>query len=113
MNIMDYQDIIKLWEESEGMTLREADSKENIEMYLKRNMKLSYVALINNQIIGAVLAGTDGRRGYLQHLAVDKKYRCKGIGRSLVSKVIHSLSEIGISKTHLFVNNSNINAQQF
>ncbi|GAB3536768.1 GNAT family N-acetyltransferase [Photobacterium alginatilyticum] len=113
MDISDYQDVINLWTESEGMTLRDADSKENIEAYLKRNQGLSFVAVDNNQILGAVLVGTDGRRGYLQHLSVSSAHRSKGIGQQLVDNAISALGRIGISKTHLFVHNTNEKAQCF
>ncbi|GAL02649.1 acetyltransferase [Photobacterium aphoticum] len=95
------------------MLLRDADSRENIDKYLKRNPHLSFVALDNENIIGAILVGTDGRRGYVQHLAVDSTYRGKGIGAELISTAVKALSKVGIAKTHLFVANENINAQSF
>ncbi len=49
MVISDYQDVISLWTESEGLSLRAADSKDNIEAYLKRNEGLSFVALDNGE----------------------------------------------------------------
>ncbi|MFS1430561.1 GNAT family N-acetyltransferase, partial [Vibrio splendidus] len=70
MAISDYDSVIALWCQTEGMSIRDADSKESIASYLDRNPGLSFVAESNNEIIGAVLVGTDGRRGYLQHLAV-------------------------------------------
>ena len=113
MKIKDYEQVVNLWSESEGMTLRDADSKESIESYLTHNPGLSFVATKGGDIVGAVLAGTDGRRGYLQHLAVCQTVRSNGIGKQLVEKVLSALNQIGISKTHLFVHNENINAQQF
>ena len=70
MDISDYQQVISLWSETEGMQLREADSEENIGKYLERNPNLSFVALEGEQIVGAILVGTDGRRGYIQHLSL-------------------------------------------
>ena len=55
-----------------------------------------------------MLVGTDGRRGYLQHLAVDDRYRGQRIGQRLVDQSIRALAELGISKTHLFVLNETI-----
>ncbi len=113
MDIADYDDVINLWGQTEGMSLRDADSKESINNYLIRNPKLSFVAVSANEIVGAVLVGTDGRRGYLQHLAVSSNYRGKNLGRELVSQAISALANVGVPKTHLFVYNENINAQQF
>jgi N-acetylglutamate synthase len=113
MDVADYDDVIKLWGQTEGMSLRDADSKESINNYLIRNPNLSFVAVSANEIVGAVLVGTDGRRGYLQHLAVSSNFRGKNLGRDLVSQAISALADVGIPKTHLFVYNENVNAQQF
>ncbi|MGR2952382.1 GNAT family N-acetyltransferase [Vibrio vulnificus] len=113
MDIADYDDVIKLWGQTEGMSLRDADSKESINNYLIRNPNLSFVAMSANKIVGAVLVGTDGRRGYLQHLVVSSSFRGKNLGRELVSQAISALANVGVPKTHLFVYNENVNAQQF
>ncbi|MGD8232005.1 GNAT family N-acetyltransferase [Vibrio sp. TRT 1302] len=113
MEIADYDKVIALWGQTEGMSIRDADSRESIANYLERNPELSFVAEINSEIVGAVLVGTDGRRGYLQHLAVSPQCRGKKLGRRLVDQAVNALAKIGIPKTHLFVYNDNINAQQF
>ncbi|WP_261905491.1 GNAT family N-acetyltransferase [Vibrio fortis] len=113
MEISDYQQVMNLWSETEGMRLREADSEENIGKYLERNPNLSFVAVQGDEIVGAILVGTDGRRGYIQHLAVSKACRGQGIGAKLISNAVDALSSIGIAKTHLFVINDNLNAQAF
>ncbi len=113
MDISDYPQVIELWSETEAMLLRDADSRENIGKYLERNPNLSFVALDGDNVVGAILVGTDGRRGYVQHLAVNSNCRGQGIGAALISRAVDALSEIGIAKTHLFVANENINAQAF
>ncbi|WP_375754099.1 GNAT family N-acetyltransferase [Vibrio sp. HN007] len=113
MTISDYDQVIKLWSTTEAMLLRDADSRESIERYLKLNPGLSYVAENSQTITGAILVGTDGRRGYVQHLAVHKSVRGNGIGKQLINRAIEALESNGISKTHLFVANDNINAQEF
>ncbi|MEZ8720970.1 GNAT family N-acetyltransferase [Vibrio pomeroyi] len=113
MHIEDYESVINLWCQTEGMSIRDADSKESIASYLERNAGLSFVAESNETIVGAVLVGTDGRRGYLQHLAVDTNFRGQKLGCQLVSEAVNALTGLGIPKTHLFVYNDNINAQQF
>lgn len=64
-------------------------------------------------IVGTVLAGTDGRRGYLQHLAVSSRLRGQGIGERLVDATVDALAALGIHKTHLFVYHTNHSAQGF
>nr|WP_216609534.1 GNAT family N-acetyltransferase [Vibrio coralliilyticus] len=113
MTIEDYEAVIRLWLQTEGMSVRDADSRENIALYLDRNPDLSFVAISEGHIIGAVLVGTDGRRGYLQHLAVLPQFRGQRIGYQLISQSINALANIGIPKTHLFVYDDNLNAQKF
>nr|WP_217272892.1 GNAT family N-acetyltransferase [Vibrio coralliilyticus] len=112
MTIEDYEAVIRVWLQTEGMSVRDADSRENIALYLDRNPDLSFVAISEGNIIGAVLVGTDRRRGYLQHLAVLPQFRGQRIGYQLISQSINALAKIGIPKTHLFVYDDNLNAQK-
>lgn len=109
----DYEQAMALWQATEGLTLRGADDREALLAYLDRNQRLSFVARDAGAVIGAVLAGTDGRRGYLQHLAVAARYRGQGIGRVLAQRVIHALNDIGIQKCHLMVRRDNAVAKAF
>ncbi|MGI1658304.1 MAG: GNAT family N-acetyltransferase [Desulfitobacterium sp.] len=81
MDIDDYNLVIDLWKNTEGIGLSDADSKDNIRMYLQRNPRLSLVAMKGRELVGAVLCGHDGRRGFLHHLAVRKDQRLNGIGK--------------------------------
>ena len=103
MVIEDYHLLIKLFEEIPGIVVRDADSKEKTKIYLDRNPGLSFVAENESKIIGCVMAGHDGRRGYLQHLLVLPEHRNSGIATNLVNNSINALKKCGILKTHLFV----------
>ncbi len=103
MNIADYDDVINLWKNTEGMGLSEADSRENIGKYLDRNPGFSFVAQAGEEIVGAVLCGYDGRRGFLHHLAVRTDYRRQGLGRQMTNCCLAKLSKEGITKCHLFI----------
>lgn len=105
--IESYDEVFSLWRECEGMGLSDADSRENIERYLDANPGMSFVAVTDGGIVGTLLAGHDGRRGYLYHLAVHPRYRRRGIGRRLVDSCLSALSETGIRKCHLFIFNDN------
>lgn len=115
MTPFDYDKVILLWQETEGMGLHnDADSREGIAQYLARNPHLSFAAHDDHgEIIGAVLCGHDGRRGYLHHLAVIEKYRYKGIGKMLVKYSLKGLADIGISKCHIFIFGDNYKGQAF
>ncbi len=113
MEIKDYEAVTRIWNESEGLTMRDSDSRESIASYLARNPGMSFVAVLRGEIVGGVLVGTDGRRGYLQHLAVSPSHRGQGIGRLLVFAAVDGLKQEGIEKTHLFVHTVNVAAQNF
>jgi N-acetylglutamate synthase len=109
----DYEQVMALWQATEGITLREADSRDAILAYVARNPGLSFVARDGAVVAGAVLAGTDGRRGYLQHLAVAPSHRGRGVGRALAERVVEALSAAGIAKCHLMVRQETERAKRF
>ena len=113
MAIEDYEDVRVLWEASDGIQVTDIDSSVSIERFLRRNAGLSFVARENGELVGAVLCGHDGRRGYIDHLAVDSSHRRKGIGRSLVSRCLFHLMRIGIRRWNLFVLEDNQDARSF
>ncbi len=114
MTIDDYQAVYDLWLSCKGMGLNNIDdTKDGIDRFLKRNSDTCFVAEINNQIVGVIMAGNDGRRGYIYHTAVSEKYRNHGIASQLVDKAINALYEIGISKVALVVFESNEQGNAF
>lgn len=107
MSLDDYLEIYQLWEMSDNIGLGKSDSRHGIQTFLERNPGMSYVALKDDRIVGTILCGHDGRRGYIHHLMVHPDYRRRGIGRSLVSRCIYALTRIGIQKCHLFIYEDN------
>ena len=113
MTIEDYDDIIEMFKTTPGITVREADSKNSTKKYLEHNPGLCFVAILKDCVVGCVMCGHDGRRGYLQHLIVKSENRHQGIGKALFTACTDSLKQIGISKTHIFVFKSNSLANSF
>ncbi|MEJ2682580.1 MAG: GNAT family N-acetyltransferase [Gammaproteobacteria bacterium] len=113
MEISDYGKIISLWQEAEGVKLRKADSLEGIEKYLKRNPGLSFVAEKNGEILGTIMSGHDGKRGYIQHLAVETSHRETGIASKLLSHCLGALKKEGILKSHIHVLSNNELAKKY
>lgn len=109
----DYSAAITLWRASEGVVLRAGDTRESFLRFLDRNPGLSLGAWSQAELVGAVMAGHDARRGYLYHLAVARMQRRQGIGRQLVEAVLHRLKRVGIDKMHLFVEAGNEDAEKF
>ena len=83
MKIEDYDEIFAMWQITSKRALSKADDRDEIERYLKRNEGLSQIAVCDNKIVGTVLAGHDGRRGFIHHMAVMPDYRRKGIAKAM------------------------------
>jgi N-acetylglutamate synthase len=112
ITIEDYDAMIVLWRSLPGIGLSEADSRPNIASYLERNPGMCLAALHSSVLIGTILGGHDGRRGYIHHLAVSATHQGRGVGQRLVEECILKLRAAGISKGHLFVFSDNP-AQEF
>ena len=113
MTIDDYDEIFAMWQITSKRALSSADSREQIERYLKRNEGLSLVAVADGKIVGTVLAGHDGRRGFIHHMAVLPEYRRRRIGHALAEKAIANITSQGIEKTHIFCYQNNETGQKF
>ena len=102
MTIEDFDQVHALWMTIKGFGIRSIDdSKEGVERFLKRNPTTSVVAEIDNQIVGSILCGHDGRRGCLYHVCVDEKYRRHGIGKAMVVYAMQALKKEKINKVSL------------
>ena len=103
IHIDDYAEIYTLWKNTPGMGLSDADSEQNIKKFLLRNKGMSFCYSNEDKIIGTILCGQDGRRGYIYHVTVLEEFRGRGIGMELVKKSLDKLQQEGINKCHLFV----------
>ncbi len=104
LTINDYEEIYDLWMSTPGMGLNDIDdSKAGIEKYLKRNPDTCFVAVMYGKIVGVILSGHDGRRGYIYHTAVSIASRNRGIGSALVDAALKALKDKGIHKVALVV----------
>lgn len=102
--IDDYDKMYALWLSCKGMGLNDTDdSREGIKRFLDRNPDTCFGAFEAEELIGVILAGNDGRRGFIYHTAVSPKHRKKGIGTSLVNATLEALGKLGITKTALVV----------
>jgi N-acetylglutamate synthase len=105
MTIEDYDEVVALWQQTGGVHVdaEGSDSREAIERYLRRNPGSSFVARQAGRLVAAVLCGHDGRRAYVNHLAVDADHRGRGIGRTLVERCAETMRQQGITRCILYV----------
>jgi len=113
MTACDLEAVLGLWSQMDGVGLNESDTPDQLRAYLDRNPGLSLIARDSTRLIGAVLCGHDGRRGYLNHLAVAPEYRGRGLGRQMVESCLAALRVIGILKCNIFLYADNEPGAQF
>lgn len=102
MTMDDYDEIYALWLSCPGMGLNNLDdSREGITKYLARNPDTCFVAAEQDRVMGAILTGHDGRRGYISHTAVSPACQRQGIGKQLVEAALNALAGQGIHKVNL------------
>lgn len=114
MTAADYDAVYSLWLSCKGMGLNDLDdSRGGMERFLERNPETCFVTEDGGKIIGAVIAGNDGRRGYIYHTAVSPKHRGQGIAKRLVNTALEALKALGINKAALVVFERNSGGNAF
>lgn len=114
MTIDDYEQVYALWLKTPGLGLNDVDdSKDGIAKYLARNPNTCFVAEKDNVVVGVILCGHDGRRGYIHHAAVDDGQQRKGIGTSLVNAAMAALEREDITKAVFVVFKDNDKGNAF
>ncbi|MGN0643123.1 MAG: GNAT family N-acetyltransferase [Huintestinicola sp.] len=104
MSIEDYDGVYALWTSCKGMGLNNIDdSREGIKRFLCRNPSTCFAAEEDGKICGVIMAGHDGRRGYIYHTAVSPDHRRRGVGTALVKASLSALEKEGIAKAALVV----------
>ncbi len=109
----DYQKaLVDLWEKC-NLIVPQNDPIEDIQRKLEFQPDLFFVALLDGKLIGSVMAGYEGHRGWLNYLAVLPEYQKKGYGRKLVEKATIELEKLGCLKLNVQIRESNISAVRF
>ena len=115
MSIADYDQLRALWLSTPGMGLNDLDdSREGIDKFIVRNPRTSFVATENDfDVIGAIMCGHDGRRGYIYHTCIRADRQGEGVGRALVEAALDALKAEGIHKVALVVFDRNEKGNAF
>ena len=107
-----YIEVIELWKKT-GISVSSSDTKEELEKMYNRNPQLFLLGKMKEKVVGVVMGGFDGRRGYLHHLAIDPEYQKKGYGRLMVDNLIKKFRKLGVHKVHLFIEKNNKEVVKF
>jgi ribosomal protein S18 acetylase RimI-like enzyme len=112
-SVSDYQAALELWQRVEGLEIAEGDDRESVAHFLSRNPGLSRVATDGSALVGVVMCGHDGRRGYIYHLAVDPIYQGSGLGKRLMNECLAGLRRAGLKRTLILVAHDNPRGRKF
>ena len=107
-----YEEVIEVWRKS-GISVGSTDTKEEIKRIVRQSPQLFLVGKIDEKIIGVVIGGFDGRRGYVHHLAVDPDYQKKGYGKLILGELMNKFLELKVHKVHLFIEKYNNEVIEF
>lgn len=108
----DEEAVVALWEEA-GLTRPWNDPRADIRRKLSVQPELFLVAADGDTVVGSVMAGYDGHRGWLYYLASASSHRGRGIGRALVAEAERLLEAMGCPKVQLMVRPDNTGARGF
>ena len=108
----DRADVVLLWERA-GLVRPWNDPNRDIDRKLAVQSHLFLVATIGGRIVGSVMAGYDGHRGWANYLAVDPERRRRGIGRQLMAAAAEGLAAMGCPKINVQVRGENEDAVRF
>ena len=111
-NIDDYPVVRDLWQTA-GLIFRPGDELKDVRLKLERDPDLFLVAEEDERIVGSVIGGWDGRRGWIYHLAVNPEHQRKGIGGRLVREVEKRLVAKGAKKVNAQVYKWNEKSSNF
>jgi ribosomal protein S18 acetylase RimI-like enzyme len=114
--LADYPALFALWNSLPGFNqgLRSIDDSEaGIAKFLQRNPNTCFVAEEDGKIVGGILAGHDGRRGYIYHAFVHPDFQRQGIGKLLADSACEALKAEGITKAGMLVFGTNEQGNAF
>ena len=96
----DEEQVIVLWKEC-NLVVPWNDPKKDIQRKLKVNPELFFVSVENDKIVGTIMGGYEGHRGWVNYLAVSPSHQRKGYGRQLMEAVEVKLRAMGCPKINL------------
>ena len=108
----DFDSVLNLWKKA-GILISRSDTYEGLMSKLLRDPELFFVVEDNQKIIGVVMGSYDGRRGWINHLAVDPEYQGKRIGQQIMEQLEIRFKQIGCEKVNLLIEKNNAKVQSF
>jgi len=109
----DGADVIDLWTRVFGYGTAHNDPALVIERKMARQPELFFVAVIDQKVVGTVMGGYDGHRGWIYAMAVSPEVRGVGIASALLGHLETALRALGCLKINLQVREDNAGVVEF
>ena len=108
-----YEDaVVDLWRKCD-LIVPQNDPREDIRRKYDFQPSLFFVALQDGKLVGSVMAGYEGHRGWINYLAVLPECRRRGYGRKLMEKAVEELTKMDCPKINLQVRDTNLSVVDF
>ncbi len=109
----EFQDaVVDLWRKC-NLIVPQNDPVEGIRKKLDFQPDLFFIGLLDGKVIGSIMVGYEGHRGWMNYLAVTPEFQRRGYGKKLVQKAVDELKRIGCLKLNLQVRRSNTSVIDF
>jgi len=110
----DYAALVKLWTEA-GLTFRPEgrDSRERMVREIDSPSKVFLVAELQGELVGSLLGTTDGRKGWINRLAVRPDLRRQGVGRALMQEIERRFEAMGLLVFASLIEEENSASREF
>ena len=112
-NLIHREQVISLWQSIFNYKDSRNDPSIVIDKKITINDNLFFVAVDENQIIGTIMAGYDGHRGWIYSIAVHPDNQKQGIGSDLLTFAQNKLTSLGCLKINLQIMEGNEAVQKF
>ncbi|KGJ72204.1 hypothetical protein GY21_16900 [Cryobacterium roopkundense] len=111
-NAADTDAVVQLWTDC-GLTRPQNNPLVDIERKLAVQPELFLVGTVQDAVMGSIMAGYDGHRGWVNYLAVSPEHQGAGFGRRLMGEVERLLLKRGCPKVNLQIRAGNERAIAF
>ena len=113
LDVTDYEELVSLWRRS-GLSFRPRgrDTKEAMSKEMTRDETLFLGIFDKDRLIGSILATSDGRKGWLNRLAIDPDYRGRGLALKLISEGEKFLFDSGLMIIAVLIEEDNKPSQE-
>jgi ribosomal protein S18 acetylase RimI-like enzyme len=108
----DEDDVVELWRRC-NLIVPWNDPHVDVRKKMAFQRELFFVGTVNDKVVGSIMAGYDGHRGWIYYMGVDPDHEGRGFGRKLMDRALDELKGLGCYKVNLQVRESNTKVIEF